>query len=189
MSTIDQAMGPPRAGSPLLARTGAWLAVADRLVLATAAALTGVFFVCVVVQIVVRYALAYPLPWTEELSRYAFVWASFLAAAPIVGRNEHFMIDILVESLSGNAKRVCLIVGGVFTLSFTLLLVIWGTSWAWRMMPVRSAVLEVSQGAIYAIVPLSGAYMTLHMLLRLARLCDRRDERIVASPLGGEDPC
>ena len=70
-----------------------------------------------VVQIVVRYALEFPLPWTEEVSRYAFVWASFLAAAPIVGRNEHFMIDMLVESLSGNAKRLCLILAAICTLA------------------------------------------------------------------------
>lgn len=189
MTVLDRSAGPSRAGSPALARAGAWLGVSDALFLWAAAALTGVFFVCIVLQIVVRYALEYPLPWTEELSRYAFVWASFLAAAPIVGRNQHFMIDMLVESLSGNAKRICLIIAAVCTLAFTLLLAIWGSRWAWRMMPVRSSVLELSQGGVYAIVPLAGAYMSLHTIVRLLRLLDWRDQEIVASPQGGEDPC
>lgn len=178
-----------RASSPALARVGVWLGAVDRVLLAAAAALTGVFFVCVVVQIVVRYAFAFPAPWTEELSRYAFVWASFLAAAPIVGRNEHFMIDMLVQNLPTASRRICMLVGDFCTLAFTLLLVIWGGKWAWRMMPVRSSVLELSQGAIYAIVPLAGAYMTLHLIVRLLRLLDRRDQQIVALPQGGEDPC
>lgn len=189
MTVSERPASPPQAGSPALARAGVWLGASDQLFLWAAAALTGVFFVCVVIQIVVRYAFEYPLPWTEELSRYAFVWASFLAAAPIVGRNQHFMIDMLVESLSGNAKRICLIVAAVCTLAFTLLLAIWGSRWALRMMPVRSSVLELSQGGIYAIVPLTGAYMSLHMVLRLLRLLDWRDQEIVASPQGGEDPC
>ena len=57
------------------------------------------------------------------------------------------------------------------------------------MMPVHSSVLELSQGAVYAIVPAAGAYMTLHLILRLARLLDRRDQRILALPQGGDDPC
>ena len=189
MTVSDRPASPQRAASPALACAGAWLGVSDALFLWSAAALTGVFFVCVVVQILVRYLLEYPLPWTEEVSRYAFVWASFLAAAPIVGRNQHFMIDMLVESLKGNAKRLCLILAAVCTLAFTLLLAVYGSRWAWRMMPVRSSVLELSQGGVYAIVPLAGAYMSLHTLLRLLRLLDWRDQDIVASPPGGEDPC
>lgn len=189
MTVLDRPAGPSRTGSPALARVGDWLGVSDALFLWGAAALTGVFFVCIVLQITVRYVLEYPLPWTEELSRYAFVWASFLAAAPIVGRNQHFMIDMLVESLPGNAKRICLILAAVCTLAFTLLLAVYGSRWAWRMMPVRSSVLELSQGGVYAIVPLAGAYMSLHTILRLLRLLDWRDQDIVASPLGGEDPC
>lgn len=179
----------PGPASPALRQASAVLAVVDRLILAFAAALTGVFVGCVIIQIAVRYLFEFPAPWTEELSRYAFVWASFLAAAPIVGSNQHFMIDMLVESLSGTAKRICLILATLCTLVFTMILVIWGFSWAWRMVPVTSAVLEVSQGAIYGIVPAAGAYMSIHSILRLLRLLDPRDQDIIASPLGGEDPC
>ena len=96
---------------------------------------------------------------------------------------------MLVQSLSGTARRLCLLVGHVCTLAFALLLAIWGGKWAWRMMPVHSSVLELSQGAVYAIVPAAGAYMTLHLILRLARLLDRRDQQILALPQGGDDPC
>ena len=32
-------------------------------------------------QVIFRYVLAAPLPWSEELARYCFVWIVFLGGA------------------------------------------------------------------------------------------------------------
>ena len=50
-------------------------------------------------QVFFRYVLEEPLPWSEELARYLFVWAALLAAAVTVGRNDKFTISILAERL------------------------------------------------------------------------------------------
>ena len=55
------------------------------------------FFVCVLVQVFYRYVLEAPLPWTEELARYLFVWAAMLAAAVSVGRNDQFNIPMFAD--------------------------------------------------------------------------------------------
>ncbi|SCY65373.1 TRAP-type C4-dicarboxylate transport system, small permease component [Paracoccus tibetensis] len=46
-------------------------------------------------QIVARYAFAAPLAWSEELSRYLFVWLAFLAAWLAWRRREHISLDML----------------------------------------------------------------------------------------------
>src|SRR5688572_1850807 len=90
----DAASGPTRSNAPR------WLAAIDDAVLKIVVILTSVFFLCVVVQVFMRYVLEQPLPWSEEVARYSFIWASFLTAAVIVGRREHFGIEFLVEALS-----------------------------------------------------------------------------------------
>ena len=51
-----------------------------------------------------------------------------------------------------------------------------------------SPVLQLPQGAVYAIVPLSGAYMALHLAVRLRTLVDRRRPE-TAEAAGTGPPC
>ena len=155
-----------------------WLAVVDRAIMALVALLTAGLFVCVVTQVFVRYVLERPLPWTDEVARYCFIWASFLAAAVIVGRGEHFSIDFMVEALPPRARCLLRLLGTALCIVFALILVVYGYGWSARLMFARSAVLELPQGAIYAVVPISAAYMTLHLVLQLfGHLRELRGER------------
>ena len=45
--------------------------------------------------------------------------------------------------------------------------------WSWRMLATSSPVLQLPQGAVYAIVPLAGGYMALHLVVRLWELLTR----------------
>jgi TRAP-type C4-dicarboxylate transport system permease small subunit len=143
------------------------LAIADRAVMAFVALLTATFFVCVLLQVFVRYVLEQPLPWTDEVARYCFVWASFLAAAVIVGRGEHFNIDFMLEALPHRARSLLRLLGTALCIGFALILVVYGYRWSARLMFARSSVLELPQGLIYAVVPISAAYMALHLVLQL----------------------
>ncbi len=158
------------------------LAIVDRAVMAFVALLTAAFFVCVLLQVFVRYVLEQPLPWTDEVARYCFVWASFLAASVIAGRGEHFTIDALIDGLPRRARGVLRLVGTVLCLLFALLLVRYGIGWSARLMFARSAVLELPQGLIYAVVPLSASYMALHLVLHLIR-------QVQGLRHGGDVPC
>ena len=62
------------------AGVGAW-----RLLEVTAGLLIGVITVLVSVQVFARYVLNDTPPWSEELCRYLFVWASFLGACVATG--------------------------------------------------------------------------------------------------------
>jgi TRAP-type transport system small permease protein len=128
------------------------------------------FLALVVLQVFARYVLQYPLPWTEELGVYLFVWASFMAASVVVGMNDHFSISFLAECLSPQWRRLLDVLVTLLCILFALIVIVKGTGWSWRMLPTSSSVLQVSQGAIYVILPLSGVYMLVHLAARLCRL-------------------
>ena len=117
--------------------------------------LWAVFFMCVVAQVFVRYVLQLPLPWTDEVARYSFVWSSFLSASVILGRGQHFSIDVVVRRLPRPAGWVIELIGTALCLAFTLMLMQKSAEWSWRLSYARSSVLELPLGVVYAVLPFS----------------------------------
>ncbi|MCJ7829964.1 MAG: TRAP transporter small permease, partial [Desulfobacterales bacterium] len=47
-------------------------------------------------QVLFRYVLIMPLPWTEELARFLLVWVTFLGAASITRRKLHIAVEYFI---------------------------------------------------------------------------------------------
>jgi TRAP-type C4-dicarboxylate transport system permease small subunit len=146
------------------------LRLSDAAFLGVAAAFSAGFFACVLVQVFYRYVLEEPLPWTEELARYLFVWAAMLAAAVSVGRNDQFNIPLFADALPPRWRLRLEVAVVALGLGFALVLAWKGWAMADRMMIAVSPVLPVSQGAVYLVIPIAGAYMAVHLAWRLAGL-------------------
>lgn len=57
------------------------------------------------IQVVFRYVIKQPLPWTEELARYALVWFAVLAAAAGAWSGQHFVFRWATLILSERLRR------------------------------------------------------------------------------------
>ena len=143
------------------------LKLSDACFLGVAAIFSAGFFLCVLLQVIYRYVLETPSPWTEELARYLFVWAAMLGAAVSVGRNDQFSISIFGDSLGARARQWLEYLIVVIGIAFALVMVFKGWAMASRMAFAVSPVLPVSQGHVYLVIPIAGAYMTLHLAWRL----------------------
>lgn len=52
-----------------------------------------------VVGVVCRYVLNNPITWADEVSRYIFVWCTFLGATLVLRKNEHLSINFILNKL------------------------------------------------------------------------------------------
>jgi TRAP-type C4-dicarboxylate transport system permease small subunit len=77
----------------------------DRVIDWTTIGLMAVLAAVVVVAVVTRYFLNLPLAWSEEVSRYSFIWATFLGAAICLREGTHLSVDLLVRRLSPDRRR------------------------------------------------------------------------------------
>jgi len=59
------------------------------------------------------------------------------------------------------------------------LMVYYGSRVSYRMLSSPSAILEVSLGVVYGVIPLSGLYMFLHGLMELSRLITGKGEEAI----------
>ena len=69
-------------------------------------------------QIIMRYALGTGVQWTEELTRYADIWAIMIGAAMIAKRRTHINVSVLEELLRGKAKARLLVLQQILSFVF-----------------------------------------------------------------------
>jgi TRAP-type C4-dicarboxylate transport system permease small subunit len=85
-----------------------------------------VLIVPVTLQIVSRYTALIPSwIWTEELSRFLFIWMVMLGAMIGVREATHFEVDVWPE-LKARPAALLRIVSNLFVLAFALVFVWWG---------------------------------------------------------------
>lgn len=155
-----------------------FLAVLERMFLGSAIVLMIGMFVAVCLQVFTRYVMHTPLPWTEEVARYLFVWTSFLGAAVLVRRDDHFSIDLLVRQFSDPYRRAARVGVLLLTLAFSLVMILYGIRVSIRLWGASSPVLQMSLGAVYSVIPIAGAYMLFSSLTSLAvTFSQGREER------------
>ncbi len=77
------------------------------------AALLAAMVVMVFGNVVLRYGFNAGITVSEELSRWAFVWMTFLGAVIAVKEGGHLGTDILVGRLGPTGKKICLAIAEV----------------------------------------------------------------------------
>ncbi len=101
-------------------------------------------------NVVLRYGFNSGISVSEELSRWAFVWLTFLGATVALRERQHLGLDSVVMLLSRRGKRLCLIVSEMLML-YTCWLLLSG-SWTQMLinMDVPAPVSGLSSGVFYA---------------------------------------
>ena len=75
------------------------------------AAALALMVVLVFGNVVLRYALNSGITVSEEVSRWLFVWMTFLGAVVAMKEHAHLGTDVLVSRLGVAGKKACLILG------------------------------------------------------------------------------
>lgn len=60
--------------------------------------------ILIIAQVFARYVLSAPPIWTEELTRYIFVWLSWFSAAVVFRQGQHVTIEAITSFLSETVK-------------------------------------------------------------------------------------
>ena len=130
----------------------------------TAGALLVAVACVVLLQVLMRYLFAYPNPWSEEVSRYCFIWLSLLGASLAVEHRAHFRFDQVTGKLAPRTKRAVETGARAVVLIFAFLLIGTGIALMDLTMAERSPALNLPVALVYAAAPVSGALMVIHML-------------------------
>ena len=122
-------------------------------------------------QVVSRYFLRDPSSWTEELARFALIWAGLLGAVYAYRTRAHVGIDILARKLQHQGRRRLEVVSAVCVIGFSLaVMVIGGGNLVLLTVELEqtSAALGLQIAWVYAIIPACGVLLILYAAYDIA---------------------
>ncbi|MDB5742362.1 MAG: Tripartite ATP-independent periplasmic transporter, DctQ component [Polaromonas sp.] len=134
------------------------------------AAALAVMVVLVFGNVVLRYAMNSGIAVSEELSRWLFVWLTFLGGIVALNEGAHLGTDTLVSRLPVRGKKICLVLAHVLMLFICWLLFKGALDQVRINWESTSAAMETSMAYFYGcgvVFAVSGAVILLSNLWRL----------------------
>ena len=107
------------------------------------------------------------LPWTEELSRFAFVWLLMLGASVGLYRKEHFSLTLFTNWLSPSLRWSCELLVYVLELVFIGFLIRYGYLMSEMVWGQISPALGLRYTYVYASVPVGAVLMAVHLIAHM----------------------
>ncbi|MFO1305739.1 MAG: TRAP transporter small permease [Burkholderiales bacterium] len=148
----------------------ALLRILERAIDAAAIAAFCGIFLCVLVQVVFRYAFNSPLTWSEELARYLFIWCAFLGWVVASRRNSHLAMTFVMDRLPRSAHVSLAMIVQLATLLFAWLLGSRGLVLVRNNWDVENVAVPFNLGVVYLIEPVAAAFIALYAVMALATL-------------------
>jgi TRAP-type C4-dicarboxylate transport system permease small subunit len=99
-----------------------WIDGTCRGIEAVIAFMLAVMVVLVFGNVVLRYGFNSGITVSEEISRWLFIWMTFLGAIVALREHGHLGVDMLVQRLPRAGKKACLLAGHVVMLYIVFLL-------------------------------------------------------------------
>lgn len=123
-------------------------------------------------NVVLRYGFNSGIDISEEMSRYCFIWLTYIGAMVAMRDKTHVGVDVVIKALPHAGKKVCLFLSESLMLMINVLFFI-GT---WKMHELQvtnvSVVVGLSMIWVYGIgyvVSVVMGLINLNVLLRLLR--------------------
>jgi TRAP-type C4-dicarboxylate transport system permease small subunit len=120
-------------------------------------------------NVVLRYAFNSGIDISEELSRYFFVWLTYIGAVVVMRENGHLGVDTLVGAVGPRKRLVCMIVSDLIVLACCVMLL----DGTWKQHEINASavapVTGLSMGYVYGVLYFAGlgiGFITLSRLIR-----------------------
>lgn len=142
--------------------------------------------VLVFANVVLRYGFNSGLNISEELSRYFFVWLTFIGAILAFRDHNHVGVETVVRLLSPRGRVVCVAATNLIILICAVIL-FWGT---WKQHGINASmtapVVGLSMIWVFGITYVTGAAIALMAAVRLALALMGRVSAVEMARITGE---
>ena len=132
--------------------------------------------ILVFLQVVFRYVWDSPLARSEEVSRFLFVWLTFISAANLVRIGQHVSVKSFVEMLPPVPKLIAEVIGHLIVIFCSVLFLVGGFGITTKEWIQLSPALQIEMGWIYLVIPIAAMLMIVWATVDLiATLCEMNE--------------
>lgn len=120
-------------------------------------------------QVIMRYVVHNPLPWSEELGKFLFVWISWLGISLGARYGEHIKITMLTDRLPFRAAQAMNILSEIIVIGICVVTLYYGVSLVISQMSTHYAGIKISVSWGYLAVVVGCGLMTIRSVASLGR--------------------
>jgi C4-dicarboxylate transporter, DctQ subunit len=119
--------------------------------------LLSVLMIILMVQVIFRYVLMESFSWNEELARFIFIWAVYLAVSLGAKHNEHIRVTVFNRVLPPQYQKVVGYAADIGCFLFCIIVFGLGIQMLRTMFAFKhlSAALQWNTAYVYMIIPLA----------------------------------
>lgn len=126
-----------------------------------------VMITVIFVQVITRYVFFYSLPWSEELSRYLFVWMIFLGVNLAVRDDLQIRIDVLDHYVHGRGKKALRIFQHVCSFAIAMILIYSSFKMVENGFRQTSPAMQIPMAFVYLGIPVGTAFTCIEFLCKI----------------------
>ena len=139
--------------SDFVDRIGCWIVILSMIGM--------VFFTSI--QIIARVFFE-ALSWSEEITRYLLIWATFIGAGCVYKRGGHINVSFIQDRFKGEANKYVKILVHLICIAFFVIAVYFGIMYMMKQGAQRSPALGIKMNSMYMSIPVGCGIMLLHAL-------------------------
>lgn len=145
---------------------GQMMTLLTKLLNSMLAILLALMVIIVFSNVIGRYFLQSALAWSEEVSRFLFIWMVFFGAILAYINDEHLALDLLVKVLPRKVSQIVAVIADILVIYAISLITIGGyeitvENWTW-LSPAAS----IPYGYVYMVVPFTGSILLIQAVLK-----------------------
>lgn len=119
-------------------------------------------------QVFSRMVLNAPLAWTEEASRYLFIFNVLFSSVIVTRRDENFKVDFVYDKLNDKTKKIFDLISILIVIAFSIVLVVFGFDLVNTGSGRVSPSLGLPMSVVYMPIPLTGILNIVHVLEKIS---------------------
>ncbi len=137
-------------------------------------------------NVLLRYLFDTGIDVSEELSRYFFVWLTFIGAVVVGRENAHLGVETLVARLGDNGRKLCMVLSDLFIIGCCAVF-FWGT---WQQAEINATnyapITEISMLWVYGVGFFASLGLGIMAALRILRVVTGRVSEHELKAFAGE---
>lgn len=117
-------------------------------------------------QVIMRYVIGRSLSWSEELTRYIFLWQIWVGASYAISMKKHLKIDVFINKFHGSMHEILQLISLGCWAFFSVFLAVEGTKLVILITAQGqlSPAMQVPMSYSYAAIPVGGVLMLVKLI-------------------------
>ena len=126
-------------------------------------------------QVLNRFIMHIPAAWTEEFSRFIFIWASTIGIALALRKKAHIGLSIIIDSFPEGLRKIVQLFNKLIMLSFYLIILYWGSVFSYfGLMESTDSLQWFPMFYVYIAIPFSAFLLVIFSIDELHEfICSR----------------